>query len=727
MSNIRLDNYRGQMFLLESATDALKTTMGEAFLPVATGTAEVLTGLANAANDFAGAHQNMLVPLSVGVTTFGAAAGTIGAAGTALQFAKYALDMFMPEWTALLATTAGFAIGAGAVVGALSAIAIAGREIYNETDFAKAQEDLKEYKKTAEEARQSAYDAVESGDYETQRDQLKSMEEELANATGKANDLANRTGELREIAQSTGDNVDWLNWQNAEQQQQEAQDELEKTREAYFALKEAVAAQVQTEMDSLGVTELTTDQYDELSGVLATLAEDYSEVYTETFEAIDGIYGFGKAVQEIDKDITLSSMTKSLDDQKKQLDDYTANLEKIYKVAAENEIDLSPIASSITDGSADAIAYVQQLADGGANAIQSVVDKAGELEDAKAKFANLVTMNDDSVQADAINVADMISFDDAEMQAKANEAVQAIVSSMEESFSTNTESVSAMIGGYINSGLTAGMSDTSAVTATGEIVGKAATDGVAAGAGTHSPSTITEETGENIDVGLILGMDARRAEIEAKAASIGQAATAAFKASMAQSAFYNAASTALQGAVSGINAKKNDLVAAARSAGQQAANAYKYASTGIKGYASGTTNAEPGWKMVGENGAEIVQSVGGAVSIVGTNGPQLMPMSGGETVYTASQTRSILTNSGNIGAVNTTPVAGAQGANVEQRKDGGAGSAVIQLTYAPQITANGNAGAGDIKAMLSEHSQELLEMIESYLTEREASQRRRAY
>lgn len=727
MSNIRLDNYRGQMFLLESAADALKTTVGEAYLPLATGTAEVLTGATNAVNDFAGAHQDLLVPLSVGITTFGGVAGAIGATGTALQVAKYALDMFMPEWTTLIATTAGFAGGIGIVAGVLSAIAIAGRELYNETDFAKAQEDLKEYKKTAEEARQSAYNAVESGDYESQREQLKSMEDELTNATWKANDLANRTGELRDIAQSTGDNVDWLNWQNAEQQQQEAQAELEKTREAYFALKEAVAAQVQEEMDSIGVTELTTEQYDELSGAISTLAGDYAFIYNNTLEAIDGIYGFGKAVQKIDKEITLDTMTKSLEEQIKQLDDYTTNLEKVYKVAAEQNIDLSAIESTITDGSANAIAYVQQLADGGASAIQSVVDKAGELEDAKNKFANLVTMNNDGIQIDAINVADMIAFDDEEMQSKANEAVQAIVSSMDGAFRENTTSVSTMIGNYINMGLTDGMADTTAVSATGEVVGKAATDGVAAGAGTHSPSTITEEVGRNVDEGLIIGMDARRAEVEAKAASIGQAATIAFQRAMTQNAFYSAASAALQGAVNGINSKKNDLIAAARSAGQQAANAYKNASTGIKGYASGTTNAEPGWKLVGENGPEIVQSVGGAASIVGANGPQLMPMSGGETVYTASETRSILNNGADLGITNTSPIAGAQGAQIEQPQTGRTDGGIVQITYAPQITANGSTNADDIKAMMSEHSQELLGMIENYLAEREASQRRRAY
>lgn len=72
MANIRLDNLSGQVTLLNSATDALKTTIGEAFEPELRTLAEIGTDIMTDINEFAQEHP-VLVKAILGIT---AAAGT---------------------------------------------------------------------------------------------------------------------------------------------------------------------------------------------------------------------------------------------------------------------------------------------------------------------------------------------------------------------------------------------------------------------------------------------------------------------------------------------------------------------------------------------------------------------------------------------------------------------------------------------------------------------------
>lgn len=61
---------------------------------------------------------------------------------------------------------------------------------------------------------------------------------------------------------------------------------------------------------------------------------------------------------------------------------------------------------------------------------------------------------------------------------------------------------------------------------------------------------------------------------------------------------------------------------------------------GITGYAKGTKDAPEGDALVGEEGEELVQS-GNRAYLVGTNGPEIIHLNEGDTVYTAEQTKKI--------------------------------------------------------------------------------------
>lgn len=62
-----------------------------------------------------------------------------------------------------------------------------------------------------------------------------------------------------------------------------------------------------------------------------------------------------------------------------------------------------------------------------------------------------------------------------------------------------------------------------------------------------------------------------------------------------------------------------------------------------RGYASGTSSAQPGIAFVAEKGQELIEK-SGTFYLTGDDGPQLFNFSGGEKVYTATQTRDILTS-----------------------------------------------------------------------------------
>jgi len=63
MAQVKLDNLQGQMTLLESATDALKTTIGEAYQEEFQGLAKVATEIMTGVNDLLGKHPVLLKSL----------------------------------------------------------------------------------------------------------------------------------------------------------------------------------------------------------------------------------------------------------------------------------------------------------------------------------------------------------------------------------------------------------------------------------------------------------------------------------------------------------------------------------------------------------------------------------------------------------------------------------------------------------------------------------------
>lgn len=138
---------------------------------------------------------------------------------------------------------------------------------------------------------------------------------------------------------------------------------------------------------------------------------------------------------------------------------------------------------------------------------------------------------------------------------------------------------------------------------------------------------------------------------------------------------------------------------------------------GSSGYAVGTDNATPGWHLVGENGPEIVY------------------FGGGETVYTAEETRRMLSgareefqmmsllplyqhqlSANSISAVNASVPISAHGLTAGQ----------CNITIAPQFTVQGG-NAEDLDNKLREFSDILIENVLDALEEAGIDKNRRAY
>ena len=118
MAAIKLDNAAGQITLLESAWDALKTTIGEQFLPVVSGAAEGLTNILSVVNEFLGSHESLTKGLIAATAAFVAVTGALGLYSVAAAHAA-AISAALTAALPFLGVAAGIAAAVGVVVTAI--------------------------------------------------------------------------------------------------------------------------------------------------------------------------------------------------------------------------------------------------------------------------------------------------------------------------------------------------------------------------------------------------------------------------------------------------------------------------------------------------------------------------------------------------------------------------------------------------------------------------------
>ena len=219
MAEIKMDNLSGQMTLLNSATDALKTTIGEAYDNELQGIVKVITQIVSGINDYLNKHPAVLKAI-IAITTEVAA---LVAAYTAYQVAQKAVlaaqlllnkAMLVNPWTIALAGVAALTV---AVIALTEAMKDSGDETLELTAASKEQyEQLQELKAEYDEAVDVYGENSDEAEY--LRGRIEDLNAEYEDGKQTISEYAE---ELNALADELGGNVDAYRNAVAEIDQQE--------------------------------------------------------------------------------------------------------------------------------------------------------------------------------------------------------------------------------------------------------------------------------------------------------------------------------------------------------------------------------------------------------------------------------------------------------------------------------------------------------------------------
>ena len=777
ISGMRMDNYTGQIRLLESAWDALKTTVGERYLPVARSSAEVLTGIVGGIDKFVqttGPAMPIITAAGTGILAVGTAASIGAVAVGGLSMAVGALGM---ELTAFLGPVAWIAAGVGGAAALFTGLAYAAgtadeemRKLREESEALAAETDeviaahdklMDSYNGTNEaadsfitmldnmvsksgEAAASQesiltmvdklneeipglgleYDKV-SGKLNMTTDEIREFNEavsgdEVQQATLDLADLQAKYDEIQKEKEawekkrdeggatftqtSSGQFVATSNYPEAQSQieklnaeQEDLNDKMEESKQ----ILEQYDEQMKEHADAMG---LSVEDYEEYGAAMDSYAEAFREAAAKYEESYSRIVGINQEAQDIEK--------KSADDisenLQKQIDQWTSYQQNLQAIVDSGITIPDSMWADLTDGTANAMSNAQALAEGGSSAIQDAVEKANELDEVMRGTSETSAQLTGSVQEAWNGVLESIKLTDEGMQ---EQAVQ--------------------VGIDMVQGLAIGMKDDGSVSEAGKQLTQGLIDQIKATAGTHSPSTITTEVGENIDEGLDVGMKNKKETLLATIDSIAKAMMDEFKNKLSKSKFETYGKNAIQGAIDGANAKRQALVSTYASLAQAASTAYSsaldinspsklfhwYGEMTMAGAAGGATDSVPVvTAAMKDAAAESAQAYldGSEISVSSSDTV---------AVFDPRMIAAMASASGNR-AIAPRPMRAVDPAGSTIRNTTSNG---IEIHYAPTITVSGGANRNTIDQMLQEHSSALRQMIRDEVYEIEDSERRWAY
>lgn len=450
------------------------------------------------------------------------------------------------------------------------------------------------------------------------------------------------------------------------------------------------------------LTEGSMDAYDAVQAMVDALnsgdttgLQKYIDGFQAEKEAINDVAEMAAAAEAV----TLEQLQKNVDSQMAAWTEYENNLKTLSA-----NFDLTPLNGQF-DGSASAMglaaALMQEYANGGEEAVQRFIDSTATLNEKEQSVSSALGYLDEEVQQVVQNMADALGPEAFEGKRGVLEAVAADVLAGWVQGIEDGEDMAAPL----QSGITTAM------------------EAAATAAGTHSPSTITNKIGQNVDQGFIDGVMALQGEIMNTMSLTASQAVTTFGSSLGYSTFYSYGVSAMQGAIAGIKAMQASLVAAAAAAGTAAANAYKSAQSinspsrlfewfsemdmlgAIQGIERNQDEVSAAMAAAAQENAAAYLSGGTASSITGVTAvdPLLMQAMNSMSAQTAQPMQAMMA-----------PVASG-------------GGATIQLTYSPQINAGSGTDAAGIRRILDEDKDSLVDFLDDWANEREINQRRGTY
>lgn len=644
MANIKLDNLAGDLTLLQSATDGLSLSIGEQFMPQARGLVQIGTGVITFVNQLIDDHP-VLTKVILGTA---GAVGVLTAGVVAYNAAQSVMATL--NLTALFTGPVGPILAVGAAIGGITAGIIGLVEAANEgipkvDELTQAAQNaagaMEEVSADFDQSRVNiAATADVAGMYIDQLDQLGARTRlTSAESTEYHNILQLLCETVPDLAESidlTTDSIEGgTEALRAQTEAWQKNTEAQAYQEAYQNLMgEYNEVMVEAAENSIRLTEAQT-KLAKNEERLAELRKKQLDMSMTDAAWSDEYRELGEEISRLDEEVYKNQATVS---------QYTAALEKSNAAADEVRATTEGYAqamANLTGNSQEAAGAVDEITASVRNMSDSLVNQAmtGIVE------AGLIAANASGEIAREYGEAYTAAYDSISGQMGLFEAMKVEVETSVTDMIASLESQAAYMASYsenlraaaemgLSEGLIAQLSDGSTESAAylQEIVnnGQGKIDELnAAFAKVQEGKEEFSSTVAEMQTNLQSTMDEAAGTVNAAVQEMD----------MYREAAQSARST-MQGFVDGANGMAESVQAAYRNVALGAMAALQGAmGAGLsvtRGYAAGTTDAEPGFAMVGENG------------------PELVFFQGGEQVVNATQTAAIQRQS----ALSATPAGG---------------------------------------------------------------------
>lgn len=654
MAKIRLDNLNGQLTLMNSAWDALRVTIGEQFNPELRKAAELGTDVLGWLDEFVRENPALVK----GVMTF---AGVMGTATVAVTGVNAALKVFQALNVAALFTgPAGAILGGAAAVAGLTAAVVGLVTAANEgvptvRELTEAARDMQgamdEAGASYEEAATQTMAAAEvAGLYINKLEELETAEgrnaaqnqeyqntlalllrtmPELSDCISQTTDEYGRSAYALETDTKTlRDNTEELK-KNA--QARAYQEYLNKLYDKYGAVllesaeNSVKLTQAQTRLDTAEQNKASTMA--RMNELLDESLEKGTALSGEYYELQKTLYGYDKEIDTASREI--NNLNAAMEDDAQAAAEAEAALDSAAKVVEQ----LTGATEGQTAAAAEAASQNRELQD----VISGVSTRISALTEAyeEAYTAALESVSGQYAlwdEAAAVVATSAGSINSAlESQITYWQDYNANLRALAER-STDVEGLSAVLASFADGSAESANAVAGLANATDEEL----RDMVANWQELQEEQEAAAGSIADLKTNFTNTMDELQAELaeDIAAMDLGEEAAASGRATI--QGYIDAADEMLPQVEA---AYKSLARAASKALGPAPYSDSAYAAGRTeRGYASGTSNAQPGWAMVGENG------------------PEMMFFHGGETVLNAAQTSARLAKSapagGSSGPVN---------------------------------------------------------------------------
>ena len=621
MANIQMDNYTGQVTLMKSASDALRVTIGEQLNPTLRDGAKVMTTLFTKTNDFIKAHP--------GIVKAGAAVvGVIGAATVGIT-AYVAVTKIATAVTAALGAAGITALGPiGLVVGGVALLtgAIVGLVAkYNEgvdsvkelTTAAREMDDV--FKATSETYSQTEKQTLATtslaGQYLDRLDELEAQGLDTAEAQKEYNLIVDKLNTIlpdinANIDEQTGlveggtdalrEYVDaWKDKALMEAMQKKYNDELS----AWADVQIEVAGNQQKLNKELAKQDQIRQSLSDASKKYNALLEEQNKLYgavenpryweiENELSALSGeMYNYNSELNKSEREV--KNLNKAITEGEGTLADYEGQVREAQELmdsfsssAEDNAQALSPLPDLVDSVAAEVAALTEEYKEVYEEAYKSISGQYQLWDEADKVIATSISSINSNLEGQAQYWQDYQS--NIDMLASKTGDIEGLSDVIASFADGSADSVNAIAGMA-----KASDADLQKMVDNYLAVKKAQEEAA------ESLAELTTNYSEEMDkIGAALAEDIKAMDLSDDAAASGKSTI---------QGFIDGANTMLPA----VQRAYANIAAQAQAALGPNVNLKGNTTGGMAAYASGTTNAERGVALVGEEGPELVEFKGG--------------------------------------------------------------------------------------------------------------------